>query len=109
MVEVAREPCRFQRPTHRDEADPLDHDHPWARVAELVVAAVSVEVLVFALAPLLNALHDPLLQHTGILGAWIEVHPHRSAPRVHEVVGARGADLRELRRICAAGELEHLR
>ena len=88
---------------------PLDHDHPWAQVAELVVAAVSVEVLVFALAPLLNALHDPLLQHAGVLGAWVEVHPHWAAPGVHEVVGARGTDLRELRRIGATGELEYLR
>ena len=109
MVEVAREPRRFQRPPHRDQADALNQDHPWARISEPVVTAVPVEVLLFALAPLLNALHDPLLQHAGVLGAWVEVHPHRAAPRVHEVVGARGADLRELRRICAAGELEHLR
>ena len=110
VVEVAGEPGGLQRPPGADEADALDQHDPRARVEELVtLGPIPLEVGALALVEVADLLDQALPEGGRIVAIRVELDPGRTPLRVHEVVGAGRADLRELARLAPADELEHRR
>ena len=99
VVEVARDLRRLHGRARGDHAHALDEDDPGVGIAGLVAVGVGLEVRPVVVAVGLRELGDAV--------RLLARDPQRQPLRVHEVVGARGADGDELRGLLGADELHH--